>query len=469
MSYAKDYIKKLFEREQIIIGKNKADLFSQFMADEATTTAIAQIQNIQKQLMDRWKLTNRLNDIQQQPIMIPNSTVGKPYQAKLDFIKWGWDDIIYYELEGLDGLGLQYNDETELIIGTPIQSGEIKLILKFRLNGEAEDSPLHEKKINLVINPDPKSLWKKIDSNREALYWKEDEVAIFDKIGNRHIVAASKRGRSHANVGSFRDDDFRYKHYDASGWNIVVVADGAGSARFSREGSRIACAAVIHYFGENFTEAVDGDFQNLLTTYHTDANSTAGKGISNFIYQHLIKGAYYAHQQIAETATKAEAPLKDFHTTLAFTLFKKYDTGYAFLSFAVGDCPMALLNTDLTESTMLNVLDVGEYSGGTRFLTMPEIFKSETLSTRIRFKWMSDFSYLLLMTDGIFDPKFSVEAALEKTENWKALIADLGGANDDGAKVEFTPSNTEMANQLSTWMDFWSPGNHDDRTLVIVF
>ena len=118
---------------------------------------------------------------------------------------------------------------------------------------------------------------------------------------------------------------------------------------------------------------------------------------------------------------------------------------------------------------MLHVLDVGEFSGGTRFITMPEIFKSEALSTRIRFKWIEDFSYLLLMTDGIYDPKFSVEAALDKLENWKASMADLAGANDDGAKVEFNPANTEIAAQLSKWMDFWSPGNHDDRTLAIVF
>ena len=35
--------------------------------------------------------------------------------------------------------------------------------------------------------------------------------------------------------------------------------------------------------------------------------------------------------------------------------------------------------------------------------------------------------------------------------------------------VEFKPENTEIANQLSAWMDFWSPGNHDDRTLAVIF
>ena len=75
----------------------------------------------------------------------------------------------------------------------------------------------------------------------------------------------------------------------------------------------------------------------------------------------------------------------------------------------------------------------------------------------------------MLMTDGIYDAKFVVEANLEKLEKWKEFIEDLQGNNEDNAKVVFEESNTEIANQLSTWMDFWSPGNHDDRTLAIVF
>jgi hypothetical protein len=73
------------------------------------------------------------------------------------------------------------------------------------------------------------------------------------------------------------------------------------------------------------------------------------------------------------------------------------------------------------------------------------------------------------MTDGIYDPKFVVEANLEKHEKWKEFIADLKGGNDDNIKVEFDYSNNEIATQLSQWMDFWSPGNHDDRTLAIIF
>ena len=36
-------------------------------------------------------------------------------------------------------------------------------------------------------------------------------------------------------------------------------------------------------------------------------------------------------------------------------------------------------------------------------------------------------------------------------------------------KVDFDKDNSEIASQLSTWMDFWNPGNHDDRTLAIIY
>jgi hypothetical protein len=75
----------------------------------------------------------------------------------------------------------------------------------------------------------------------------------------------------------------------------------------------------------------------------------------------------------------------------------------------------------------------------------------------------------MLMTDGIYDPKFVVEANLENIDKWKEFIEDLKGKNEDNAKVDLDPANPAIATQLSAWMDFWSSGNHDDRTLAIIY
>lgn len=469
MREAKSYIQTLFSGKGITIASNRTSLFNAFIADEENNKAVHQILENQQMLTDKWKLKNRIADIQQQPVSIPNGTVGKRYEANLEFIKLGWNDIVFSEFEGPELAGLQYDNEKESIEGIPIRSGDIKMKLRFRIEGEADDSVLNEKIFSLIINPDPKSLWKNEPSNKEDKYWKEDTVCAFDQLGDKHIVVASKRGRSHANAGSFRDDDFSFKYFENNGWSIIAVADGAGSAKLSRKGSQLACNAVINYFSENFSSEHSTEFDNILLDYKNGTGDETQKRLSHFIYNNLSKAAHFAHHTIADFAKETETKLKDYYTTLIFAIFKKYEFGYAILSFGIGDCPIALINKDQSEVTLMNWLDVGEFGGGTRFINMPEIFTSDKFSTRFRFKLIDDFSYLMLMTDGIYDPKFVVEANLEKLEKWRAFIDDLGGNNEDQAKIEFNPENKDIANQLSSWMDFWSPGNHDDRTLAIVF
>ena len=72
------------------------------------------------------------------------------------------------------------------------------------------------------------------------------------------------------------------------------------------------------------------------------------------------------------------------------------------------------MNKDNTETKMLNWLDVGEFGGGTRFVTQSEIFHStqNPMISRFTVNILDDFSYLFLMSDGIYDPKFEVEANL---------------------------------------------------------
>ena len=73
------------------------------------------------------------------------------------------------------------------------------------------------------------------------------------------------------------------------------------------------------------------------------------------------------------------------------------------------------------------------------------------------------------MSDGIYDPKFEVESNLEKNEKWVEFLADLEGTNEDGIKIDFNSDNLTISSQIDQWMNFWSKGNHDDRTLAIIF
>ncbi|HEX8462364.1 MAG TPA: PP2C family serine/threonine-protein phosphatase [Segetibacter sp.] len=468
MADAKKFIKDLFACSNISVSKSQDVLLNEFIKRIQNADAINRIAENQNLLINNWKMDSRIDEIIQQPVRILNATTGKPYETKFDFDKLKWKDVTSFQFEGLEEVGLAYDEKTKQLVGIPTQSGDFKFVFKFKLAGEAEETPFHEKSIPLIINPDPKSLWKNLESDRNDPYWKEDDITLFAPLNDRHILVSSQRGRAHANVGSFREDDFAFKNLD-NGWSVVVVADGAGSAKISRKGSAIACNEVVNFFTENSASENMAEFDELLQQHKNSSGEDTQKKLNHYVYNKLGKAAFHVHKKLAEFATQAAVPIKDLNSTLIFTLFKKYDIGYAFLSFGVGDCPIAILNKDVSEVTLMNWIDVGEFGGGTRFITMAEIFQNEKFATRFGFKLVDDFSYLMMMSDGIYDPKFVVEANLPNIKKWKEFLADLNGKNDEGVKVEFNVGNPEIVKQFSAWMDFWSPGNHDDRTLAIVF
>lgn len=479
----KTYIQSLFKGKGIEINTNRNSLFDEFVNHESNKELVKSIFENQSKIMINWNIKNRIADIQAQHIVIPNAKELIPYSAKIDFKALKLDDLIVSEFEGLEDLGLNFNIETDTIEGTPTKSGDVKFKLLFKIKGEDETAPLNEKLISLVINPDPKSLWVLKPSNQEAIFAKPDDTEIFEKFGEKNIVVSSKRGRSHGKEGTSRDDDFAFKYFEKTQWSLVVVSDGAGSAYLARIGSKLACDAVVEYFEQIADIEKTKEFEDKIAEYNIDKSEEKLKEIQILSKQNLYKASVYVHNKLKEFAEqtfltnpelfnnpKAKSNLEYLHSTLIFTLFKKYEFGYLIQSFGVGDCPIAVMNIDKTETTLLNWLDVGEYGGGTRFITQPDIFqKQEVMITRFNLKIIEDFSYLFLMTDGIYDAKFVVEANLEKHEKWLEFLEDLNGKNEDNNKVEFNKDNSEIANQLSKWMDFWSAGNHDDRTLAIVF
>lgn len=117
----------------------------------------------------------------------------------------------------------------------------------------------------------------------------EDNVTVSSSFLDKKIVVASKRGRSHANVGSFRDDDFAFKNINETGWSVVVVSDGAGSASLSRQGSKLSCELVVAYFEENFTADYLIEFDKNLSNHYHKTDEGSSKKISHFVYDNLSK------------------------------------------------------------------------------------------------------------------------------------------------------------------------------------
>jgi serine/threonine protein phosphatase PrpC len=468
MDKVASYIQQTFKECSVTVKESRRALFDQFCLESKNKSYIKNIFEIQAIVMGNWELYKRIADIKEQSFLFPNASVGKYYEYQLDFDKLQITDIFELRFIGLDEIGLLYEAESRTIKGCPKTSGDVKLQVEFLLKEQKDDAQYHKKNIILLINPDPKSLWKDLPSNHNEKFWKEDNVEITDKFLDKRIVISSKRGRSHANVGSARDDHFAYKNYE-NGWSIIAVSDGAGSAKYSREGSKIACEFIIEYFSAKLNKQEFLLFDDLIKEYQSGEDAQLAQTINHFVYKEMGNGALQTHKMLESSADALGIPLKDLHSTIIFSLLKKFEFGYVILSFSVGDCPIALLNKEFTEVKLLNQLDVGDYGGGTRFITMPEIFGTEKLQNRFSFKIIKDFSYLMLMTDGIYDPKFVTESNLESIGKWHAFIADLKGDNTDKIAVYFDYENQNIALELSKWMDFWESGNHDDRTLAIIF
>lgn len=484
MNEERKVINDIFSVNSLIIPDKKRTEFDDFQSNPEILTIAHDIAQKQQMIMDKWKVINRISDITAQALVIPNATISKPYSTVFDLMALQLNDIEIIKIDGLNEIGLNFNKEENVIEGIPNTSGDLQITLLYKILGQSEDEKINEKIFKIVVNPDPKTLWKDIPSNKNDEFWKEDDVTEFENLGEKKIIVSSKRGRAHENVGSFRDDDFAFKYIDKTGWSIVGVSDGAGSYSLSRKGSQFACNTLIDFFENHSDSEKDIELNNKLEEFSNSKDENLLKEIEVLGKQNLYKATVHVHNSVKEFSEKtyidypdkfnnpkAKSNLDYFHSTLIFVAFKKFDFGYAIFSFGVGDCPIAVMNKEKTETTLLNWLDVGEFGGGTRFITQPEIFHSteHPMVSRFNFKIVPDFSYLFLMTDGIYDPKFVVEANLEKSEKWIEFIDDLNGKNEDNIKVDLTYENEKLKEQLSSWMDFWSPGNHDDRTLAIIF
>ena len=390
--------------------------------------------------------------------VLKNAVSNQPYQFSLDVENF--PNIKIKNIGNLQETGLIFKDNT--ISGTPSANNVYHLDVEFYHIADAENIEI--KKVDLFVNADPKDLWKNIPGDPNADFYKTEEASYKGKFLDKKIVVASKRGRSHAHEGKFREDDFAVNEL-SSGWNIISVSDGAGSAQFAREGSRLATVSVNEFF--NSKELLD-EIENEIHIYYNneysqDFRTLAGQNI----IKHLYKAIVHTHSILEKTAEKNSFVINELNATLIFALTKKFSFGYVILTFGVGDCPVNLINPDFSEVQLLNQMDVGEFSGGTRFITMKEIY-NESVIHRFKITCVKDFSHLVLMTDGIYDPKFGTENKLENLESWKTFFSDLSGDNDDSTKVDFT-NDAEIDEQLMTWTDFWSRGNHDDRTLAIIY
>lgn len=416
------------------------------------------------------------NEIKNLGLRFANGTVKKDYCA---MFKLPLDKISNPELVGAEELGLVFaiaEDGSCTLSGKPVNAGDFTLKLRYNTI-EGEDAS--ELSIPIAFNPNPRDLWKNIPTDRNIQYYKEDSEVAYVKVEGdadnypkKDIVAASQRGRSHAQEGKARDDHFALYHCPDSDWYIIAVADGAGSAKYSRKGSEIACNTAVEHCIEKLLN--NPDFETAIAEFEADKeNATKRSVLTKQVIDIVYRGATKAHEAIKRVAdANDDFKLKDFATTLMFAICKKYEFGWFIASFWVGDGAICLYDENTGTAKLLGTPDEGEFSGQTRFLTMPEIFRDpEVYQKRLRMSIVPDFTALFLMTDGVSDPMFETDKNLNDYNKWKEFyeLIKNGFPEDDINGVDLSDDNEASKDQLLEWLNFWSPGNHDDRTIAILY
>lgn len=358
------------------------------------------------------------------------------------------DNFIISDIKIPDNIGLSYNQTTMNIEGIPKIAGEYLITFLWASNEQHKTSG----SIKLNIIDDPRNLWKNLPSDKSDKYFKEDIDLNFNSNRDYDIFVASKRGRSHAHVGSFRDDDFSIYTNIEKDYSIVIVADGAGSAKYSREGSKIACNIASNIIKTN----IENDFGAIKNELTNSLKTKEMRKIQEKFY--YILGAAYKSSvdEISKVSSEIPTPYKDFSTTLLIAITFKIENSYFVASIMVGDGAISIYSENSSVIQLLGEPDGGEFAGQTKFLDSSII--TQGLWERVNVQFVNKPTSIMLMTDGVSDPYFETDNGLKNKMLWDKLWSDVKPT------IERKSSSSELLN----WLDFFTPGHHDDRTIAIM-
>jgi serine/threonine protein phosphatase PrpC len=401
--------------------------------------------------IEQYQTQNTQLPIIKKEIFLPNSRVGEKYKVSDSL-----GEIRFLALRSNDAPNIAFDTSNYMISGSPSQSGDFRIVVDGLIGGYRCEVTL-----NLAVIADPKSLWISKPSDPEALYAKADEASSYSIASNVLMLGASKRGRSHAQVGSFRDDDYAVGFTQDSQWYLAVVADGAGSATYSRRGSQIVSESIQRSIPELLKEHLP-DIDTLVDNYLSN-DSSVEKVIRNKLYLTLASAGFTAANEIRQESLSSEIPEDSFSTTLIVIIARKCLQNWFVAGFGIGDGGAGILDLDNRQVFTLNKPDSGDYGGQTRFLNLLAFKDNVEISKRIFFDVRKGLDALILMTDGITDPKFPTDNAFNNFETWQHFWQD-----DLTSEVDILKGGPECEQQLLEWLDFWSPGNHDDRTIVVL-
>ncbi|MBY0489452.1 MAG: protein phosphatase 2C domain-containing protein [Gemmatimonadaceae bacterium] len=256
------------------------------------------------------------------------------------------------------------------------------------------------------------------------------------------LVLASRRGRVHAHRGEHREDAGTLLRF--SGGFVAAVADGAGSAPWSRLGSAIATDVVTHALRE--------------ALHHGSAPAEALSGA-------LVTAAAQVNEAMRRFAEQAGLPHKALRCTLLVIAVHAHQLGV----LQVGDGAMALRRHDGT-LVHPHAAATGDFSGEVAHF-LPDEGALAVLQQSVAVYDAREISAALLATDGVEDPWYpftrhagSLFDVLQHGSHSAAVLpAGLTLSWPDSVTAAPDPVHA-----LAEWLAFEKRGENDDRTLCLI-
>lgn len=391
------------------------------------------------------------------------------------------------------------------LLGTPdfepLRTNNRSVPLKLTLNltltyqdGRSVDTPINPITITMPLDlrQSPRKMlrdnpvdWVEIAKHGPTYKHDDTQTDTLPTFGVEHdcpikrLFGASRRGRSHADKALPRDDHFELDYLPESQWYLMAVADGAGSARYSRMGAMLACQTAIETLKAKLADqAVTGPLEQAAAQITQEATQEESAPVRKMLYNILPQAALEARNALIKECQQTASDYKDknlnvkladYSTTLLLALAKPIGGSWFVAAFWIGDGAIVLYNDDLQTAHLLGVPDGSSTPSETAFLTSPSMLKDPAdILQRVRCCVVDNFTALMLMSDGVSDPLFATEDDLAKPESWEAFCNELRCNNEHPVKLDH--DNPNLARELLDYLDFWDDkGTHDDRTLTLLY
>jgi len=249
------------------------------------------------------------------------------------------------------------------------------------------------------------------------------------------LVGASKRGKSHEHTATFREDAFDLadnvmtKEPNEQWW-FIAVADGVGSAKFSRLGATEVTKAA--------TETIKQHYQRGSLLDHP--------------YEAMLDAITYSAWNLGFIDNKEGLEKKDLASTLLLILGipGKVTSGLEIFSFQIGDGLLGYSSKSLGKIIPLHSGDGGEFANTVTPITHMK-FPDDAIS-RIRHSFFNKCpEFLVAMTDGVSNILDATSEPILQQELEKLALSD-------------TPDK-----DLLRLLSFERRTMFDDRTLCVAY